>query len=119
MYPAFVCFEVMLFLRICVHFCKLICPYLGHFLTTERQTYSSISKRNEGSEGGSAALPPTTYQWRIKLFVHDRVNTRVKEKQKASLSVSPAQKKHKSSADSLSEWDSLINHCTGLEQSYH
>lgn len=66
----------------------MICPYLGHFLTTERQTYSSISLRNEESNGGSADLPPTTYQWRIKLFVHDRVNTRVKEKQKASLSQS-------------------------------
>lgn len=94
MYPAFVCFEVMLFLRSCVHLCKLICPYLGHFLTTERQTYTSISQRNEESEGGSAALPPTTYQWRIKLFVHDRVNTRVKEKQKASLSQSHQPRKN-------------------------
>lgn len=38
------------------------------------------------SDGGRAGLSHTTYQWRIKLFVPDRVNTRVKEKQKASLS---------------------------------
>ena len=37
-------------------------------------------------DGGREGLSHTTYQRRIKLFVRDRVNTRVKEKQKASLS---------------------------------
>lgn len=67
------------------------------------QTLTTASISGEGRSGACwrQGGSHTAYQWRIQLFVPNRVNARCKEKQKAPLLA----------AGRSEAADSLINHC--------